>query len=52
MFGFAGLRVDERGWSVRPRLPEHWTRIAFRFSYRGEYQQVDLRRLPGVDSGI
>jgi len=52
VFGFAGLRVDHDGWLLRPRLPEPWTRIAFRFSYRGEYKQVDIRRLPGVGSGV
>jgi kojibiose phosphorylase len=52
VFGFAGLRVDDDGWLLRPRLPEHWTRVAFRFSYRGEYKQVDIRRLPGVGSEV
>lgn len=52
VFGFAGLRADDEGWSVEPRLPEHWTRVAFRFSHRGEFKQVDIRRLPGVTSGV
>ncbi len=42
VFGFAGLRVTENGWTVHPRLPKHWRRLAFRFFHRGEQEQVDL----------
>lgn len=44
VFGFAGLRLHDSGWSVEPRLPRHWTRLAFKFYQRGELQTVDLRR--------
>ena len=43
VFGFGGLRVTERGWSVRQRLPPHWKRLAFGFYFKGEWQQVDIR---------
>ncbi len=43
VFGFAGLKVSDEGWTVSPRLPAHWKRLAFRFYYRGEPQCVDLR---------
>jgi kojibiose phosphorylase len=43
VFGFGGLRLTPEGWSVEPRLPKHWKRLAFRFTYRGELQVVDLK---------
>lgn len=43
VFGFGGLRVTPEGWSVEPRLPKHWKRLTFRFTYRGELQVVDLK---------
>ncbi len=42
VFGFGGLKVTSTGWSVTPRLPSHWQRLAFRFYYRGELHEVDL----------
>ncbi len=44
VFGFGGLRVTRDGWTVNPRLPRHWQRLAFRFFHRGKMQAVDLRR--------
>jgi trehalose/maltose hydrolase-like predicted phosphorylase len=44
VFGFAGLRVGPDTWSVHPQLPEHWTRLGFKFWYRGEMIEVDLAR--------
>ncbi len=44
VFGFAGLHLHPDGtWSLQPRLPAHWTRLAFRFYVRGQPQSVDLR---------
>lgn len=43
VFGFAGLRLTRDGWTVTPRLPHHWKRLAFRFFHRGTWQQVDIR---------
>ena len=42
VFGFAGLRLTRDGWTVTPRLPRHWKRLAFRFFHRGKLQHVDL----------
>ncbi len=45
VFGFGGLRVTPQGWSVRPRLPEHWKRLAFKFFHRGRLIEMDLKGL-------
>ena len=42
VFGFAGLKVREKGWSTEPRLPSHWRRLAFHFTRRGELVKVNL----------
>ncbi|MBM3189898.1 MAG: glycoside hydrolase family 65 protein, partial [Chloroflexi bacterium] len=44
VFGFGGLRVYENGWKTHPRLPDGWTRLAFKFYYRGELQSVEIKR--------
>lgn len=43
VFGFGGLRVTDEGWELRPALPAGWTRLAFKFIYRGKVESVDLR---------
>jgi kojibiose phosphorylase len=43
VFGFGGLRVSPTGWTTRPRLPQHWKRLAFKFFQRGQLQDVDIR---------
>lgn len=42
VFGFAGLKVSEKGWSTEPRLPVHWRRLAFHFIHGGKLVKVDL----------
>ena len=42
VFGFAGLKLEDMDYSFRPCLPAHWTRLAFRFTYRGVEHEVDL----------
>jgi kojibiose phosphorylase len=42
VFGFAGIRLTERGPAARPRLPAHWRRITFHLRYRGERYHFDL----------
>jgi beta-phosphoglucomutase len=42
-FGFAGLRVKENNFTLRPRLTGHWTRLSFKFYLNGEQRVVDLR---------
>lgn len=50
VFGFAGLQLSghtkgaqSEGWEIRPMLPAGWTRLAFKFYYRGELRTVDIR---------
>ena len=42
VFGFGGLRVTADGWTTRPRLPQHWKRLSFKFFHRGKMQEVDI----------
>lgn len=42
IFGFGGLRVSEEGWTVNPRLPQHWKRLRFKFFHRGVLQTVEV----------
>lgn len=44
VFGFAGLRLGERGPTIAPRLPAHWQRLSFRIRYRGESYCIDIRQ--------
>jgi kojibiose phosphorylase len=42
-FGFGGLRVQGDSFTVKPQLPKHWRRLAFRFMLRGQTHEVDVR---------
>ena len=42
VFGFAGLRFDDRRWWLEPRLPASWQRLSFAFHHRGTRHQVTL----------
>lgn len=42
VYGFAGITITENGLIIEPRLPAHWTRIAFKFNYMGELFQFDV----------
>ncbi|MCX8024178.1 MAG: glycoside hydrolase family 65 protein, partial [Thermanaerothrix sp.] len=42
VFGFAGLRISDSGWSLKPALPSHWKRIAFKFKWRGQPVCVEV----------
>jgi len=42
VFGFAGLRVTRNGWTINPRLPKHWKRLAFKFFTMGKQYTVDI----------
>lgn len=42
-FGFAGLRLTDDGYTLAPRLPSHWQRIAFSFYHKGQRHEVDIR---------
>ncbi len=42
-FGFAGLRFTAGQPTLKPHLPSHWQRLAFRFVYHGKSYQVDIQ---------
>ncbi len=42
VFGFAGLKISREGWTLAPSLPPGWTRLAFKFYYRGRLEAVDV----------
>lgn len=42
-FGFAGLRLNADGYTVTPRLPHHWRRLAFKFYQQGQPRWLDIR---------
>jgi trehalose/maltose hydrolase-like predicted phosphorylase len=44
IFGFAGLRATEDGYTTESHLPATWTRLAFSFLHKGKKEQVDLRQ--------
>lgn len=40
--GFGGLRVYDHQWSVAPRLPRHWQRLAYSFYCNGQLRRVEV----------
>lgn len=40
VFGFAGLRLTPDGYTLNPRLPKHWTRLAFTILHNGQPQRI------------
>lgn len=42
-FGFAGLRIGDGEYTVSNHLPDHWERLAFSFTLKGERQNIDIR---------
>ncbi len=44
VFGFAGLRVTDDGYTTNPVWPDDWTRLAFKFWHKGELISVDLKK--------
>ncbi|GAP07565.1 trehalose and maltose hydrolase [Anaerolinea thermolimosa] len=42
VFGFGGLHMDQHGWHIVPRLPSHWKRLKFHFTWRGHPYLIDL----------
>ena len=40
--GFAGVRVDENGISIKPLLPEHWSSLSFKMFFKGNLLEVEL----------
>jgi len=52
VFGFGGLKVSQTGWTVRPRLPKRWKRLAFQFYHRGQLKRIDLRQPAPIQAFI
>ncbi len=44
VFGFGGLRLTNAGPVANPRLPPNWTRLKFRFCWRDQWHDFDLRQ--------
>ncbi len=44
IFGFAGLRVTDNGYTTHVTWPDGWTRLAFNFLHKGKMHRVDLRK--------
>jgi maltose phosphorylase len=42
--GFGGMRIREGMLSFDPRLPEKWSRLAFKILYRGRTLQVNIKK--------
>lgn len=42
VFGFAGLRLTAEGYTLNPRLPAAWRRLALSFRHHGLEVRVDL----------
>ncbi|MFQ6102481.1 MAG: glycoside hydrolase family 65 protein [Anaerolineae bacterium] len=42
VFGFAGLRITDEGYTLNPRLPGSWRRLAFNFRHCGSEVRVEL----------
>ena len=49
VFGFAGFRLSEDGYTLRPNLPSHWQRLAFNYQIQGERHRINLVRGEGGD---
>ncbi|MDR1386094.1 MAG: hypothetical protein LBJ44_00585 [Propionibacteriaceae bacterium] len=43
VFGFAGLRLDDTGWRLEPRLPRSWRSVTFGFRHSGQAHRVTVR---------
>jgi kojibiose phosphorylase len=43
LFGFAGFRPEGDHFTLLPRLPAHWKRLAFTIQYRGRDYCVEVR---------
>ncbi|MBN1678682.1 MAG: beta-phosphoglucomutase [Anaerolineae bacterium] len=50
VFGFAGLRLADKGLMLKPHLPAHWKRVSFTVRYRGESYHIEVTQ--GGDARI
>jgi trehalose/maltose hydrolase-like predicted phosphorylase len=44
IFGFAGLKVTDEGYTTNPTWPPDWTRLAFKIRHKGELISIDLKK--------
>jgi trehalose/maltose hydrolase-like predicted phosphorylase len=44
ILGFAGLRLNNDGYTTHPHWPDGWTRLAFTFFHKGQQFHVDLHK--------
>ncbi|MBA2396217.1 MAG: glycoside hydrolase family 65 protein [Ktedonobacteraceae bacterium] len=44
IFGFAGLKVTDEGYTTNPSWPSDWTRLAFKIRHKGELISIDLKK--------
>ena len=44
VFGFAGLKRTSDGWTANPRLPENWSRVAFKIMDHGRPVEFDIKK--------
>jgi kojibiose phosphorylase len=44
IFGVAGLRVTDEGYTTSPVWPTGWTRLAFSFMHKGQRIHIDLHK--------
>ncbi|MGI6085164.1 MAG: glycoside hydrolase family 65 protein [Acetivibrionales bacterium] len=42
VFGFAGVKINEKGLNFRPRIPSGWQKYSFRIFYRGSLIEVAI----------
>jgi kojibiose phosphorylase len=52
VFGFAGLRLSEEGYTVTPHLPSHWKQLSFSFLDRGENVHLVLSHPGSVPGSV
>ena len=52
IFGFAGLNIQQEGWTIEPRLPSHWKRLSFTFYYKGKPQRVLIENDGGTNASV
>lgn len=50
IFGFGGVRFEGDEVVTNPRLPSHWTRLAFNLVHRDRKVDIDLRQPPAAGS--
>lgn len=42
VFGFAGVKINEKGLNFHPRIPSEWQKYSFRIFYRGSLIEVNI----------